>query len=172
MNEAASVMNSLRRLVHGLRVFDRAAERSAGLSGAQLFVLSRLNAGGAASMNEMADRTCTHQSSVSVVVTRLVDHGFARRVTSDQDRRQVRLTITPAGRRILKEAPEAAQDKLIAAVGRLAQPDRLNLARMLEQLVAAAGLSQSPAALFFEDHSHGNRNNNPEKKRKPKSHAR
>jgi DNA-binding MarR family transcriptional regulator len=142
-------MDSLRRLVHGLRVFDRAAERAAKLSGAQLFVLSRLAAGGAASVNELAERTCTHQSSVSVVARKLADRGLARRARSSDDGRRVRLSITPAGAAALARAPAAAQEKLIAAVRQLPRHERLNLAGGLERLVASAGLGRSPAPLFF-----------------------
>jgi DNA-binding MarR family transcriptional regulator len=148
---ARSVMDSLRRLVHGLRVFDREAERTAGLSGAQLFVLSRLAAGGAASVNDLAERTCTHQSSVSVVAQKLVDHGLATRKKAAADGRRVMLRITPDGRRVLKRAPMAAQEKLIAAVGRLHVAEARGLAELLEKLVSAAGLNGTEPKLFFEE---------------------
>lgn len=148
---ARSVMNSLRSLVHGLRVFDRAAQRATGLSGAQLFVLSRLAAGGAAGINELAERTCTHQSSVSVVAQKLVDRGLAARRHAAADKRRVVLTITPAGRRVLKRAPMAAQDRLIAAVGQIKEPGARKLADLLHQLVSAAGLAGAEPALFFEE---------------------
>jgi DNA-binding MarR family transcriptional regulator len=144
-------MDSLRRLVHGLRVFDRQAEHSTGLSGAQLFVLSRLAAGGAASVNELSERTFTHQSSVSVVAAKLVERGLASKSPSNRDGRRVELTLSPAGRRLLKTAPAAAQEKLVAAVHRLAPPQQDNLAALLEQLVTAAGLGRAKPRLFFEE---------------------
>jgi DNA-binding MarR family transcriptional regulator len=144
-------MDSLRRLVHGLRVFDREAERAAGLSGAQLFVLSRLAAGGAASINELAARTFTHQSSVSVVARKLVERGLAARAPSSGDGRRVELAISTVGRRVLASAPAAAQERLIAAVHRLPPAERDKLAALLEHLVAAAGLGRSRPRLFFEE---------------------
>jgi DNA-binding MarR family transcriptional regulator len=149
--EARSVMDSLRRLVHGLRIFDRAAERTAGMSGAQLFVLSKLEGGGAATVNELAERTCTHQSSVSVVADKLVKRGLARRERVAEDGRRVLLSITRAGKTALARAPEAAQDKLIDAIDRLIPAERGNLARLLENLVAAADLAAHEPTLFFED---------------------
>ena len=146
-------MDSLRRLVHGLRVFDRAAERAAGLSGAQLFVLSKLADGGPASVNALAERTCTHQSSVSVVAAKLVGRGLARRRASAADGRRVVLAITQAGLRVLRRSPMAAQERLIGAIGRLSPHGRADLARLLEELVAAAGLGETRPALFFEDES-------------------
>jgi DNA-binding MarR family transcriptional regulator len=144
-------MNSLRRLVHGLRVFDREAERLTGLSGAQLFVLGRLATGGAATINDLAERTCTHQSSVSVVAQKLVKRGLVSRSHPRQDGRQVQLTLTAAGRRMLARAPAAAQDRLIAAMARLSVSDRLELARLLGGWVDAAGLNTIHPAMFFQE---------------------
>jgi len=151
-------MDSLRRLVRGLRIFDRAAEQSAGLSAAQLFVLSKLADGSEASVNELARRTFTHQSSVSVVAQKLVDRGLARRGRATDDGRRVELKITSTGRRALARAPAAAQDKIIAALERLPARDRLKLARLLDHLVAAAGLSQTAPSLFFEENMRKSRN--------------
>ena len=146
-----SILDSLRRLVHGIRVYDRAAERATGLSGAQLFVLSRLAAGGPASVNELARRTATHQSSVSVVAHKLVDRDMAACARSPQDARCVEFDLTPAGRRALKRAPKTAQDKLIAAARRLAPRDRSTLARLLARWTELAGLADQKPRMLLED---------------------
>src|SRR4051794_8130303 len=70
--DVRAIMDAIRRIVRVLRVSSRAAEKQVGLSGAQLFVLHKLADTPALSLNELADRTRTHQSSVSVVVQRLV----------------------------------------------------------------------------------------------------
>src|ERR671938_1731164 len=72
---AVRSLDAIRRLVRGLRLAARASEREAGLSAAQLFVLQQLAESPAESINELAARTLTHQSSVSVVVRRLVERG-------------------------------------------------------------------------------------------------
>jgi len=61
------------------------------------------------------------------------------------------IAITPAGRRVLKRAPMAAQEQLIAAVGRLAATDAITLANLLNELVSAAGLGGTEPKLFFEE---------------------
>src|SRR3954454_1713862 len=78
--EVREVLNSLRQIVRSLRVSSRAAEQRVGLSGAQLFVLSCLARQSPCSVNDLAVRTATDQSSVSVVVSRLVALGHVRRV--------------------------------------------------------------------------------------------
>jgi DNA-binding MarR family transcriptional regulator len=148
------ILDSLRRVVHGLRVADRAAERAAGLSGAQLFVLSKLDALGPGSINDLAARTITHQSSVSVVAHKLVERGLAARAPSSADGRRVVLRITAAGRKALRAAPEAAQEKLIAAVGKMKPDEQMRLSRLLRTLVAAAGLDQTEPVMFMEEMRH------------------
>jgi len=150
-----SILDSLRRLVHGIRVYDRAAERATGLSGAQLFVLSRLAAGGAASVNELARRTATHQSSVSVVAHKLVDRRMAACARSPEDARCVEFDLTSGGRRALKRAPKTAQDKLIAAAERLAPRDRSTLARLLGRWTELAGLAGAEPRMLLEDANSG-----------------
>ena len=66
---ARDVLDSLRRIVRSLLESSRRAEQQLGITGAQLFVLEKLAAARALSLNELAERTHTHQSSVSTVVT-------------------------------------------------------------------------------------------------------
>ncbi len=87
-------MNAMRAIVRALRVSSRMIESKMGMSGAQLFVLQQLAERPADSFNDLAERTATHQSSVSVVVRRLVDHGYVSRTPSDADRRRVELALT------------------------------------------------------------------------------
>ena len=64
------VLDAIRRVVRTLREASRHSEKAAGISAAQLFVLQRLAGTGGLSVNELAARTLTHQSSVSVVVSK------------------------------------------------------------------------------------------------------
>ena len=76
MTDSARILDAIRRLVRHLRLADRAAQSELGISGAQLFVLFELGKTPALSLNDLAARTRTDQSSVSVVVSRLVDAGL------------------------------------------------------------------------------------------------
>jgi DNA-binding MarR family transcriptional regulator len=149
--DAVQVMNSIRRLVQALRRFDRRAESSTGLSGAQVFVLHHLRDGSAVSVNELAARTCTDQSSVSVVAKKLIDEKLVRGARSRRDGRRVELSITPLGRRCLDAAPESAQGRIIAALHGMPSQRRRQLADSLQELVRGVGLENDPATLFFED---------------------
>ena len=133
--EAQEILDSVRQIVRALRESGRSAERKVGLSGAQLFVLEKLADGRALSLNELAERTLTHQSSVSVVVSRLVGRRLVTRTVSPEDARRVVLTLTPAGRALLARAPEAAQARLVEGLRRLPPREARSLARGLRALV-------------------------------------
>src|SRR5262245_7311045 len=148
--QVRAALDALRRVVQGLRMFSTRAEQATGLSGAQLFVLQQLAEAPARSLNELAVRTRTHQSSVSTVVTRLVERGLVSRKRSGEDARRVLLEVTPAGRALVTRAPETAQKRLITALEGLPAARRRSLMRDLETLVAALGMDHEPAALFFE----------------------
>src|SRR5262245_81630 len=97
-SDTQAVLDAIRQIVQALRESSRWSERHVGLSGAQLFVLQALAEAPGISLNELAARTHTHQSSVSVVVTRLVDAGLVRRGRSGLDARSVTLSLSPRGR--------------------------------------------------------------------------
>lgn len=143
------VLDAVRRIVQALHQSSRSAEQQHGVSGAQLFVLQRLSESPAASLNELAARTHTHQSSVSVVVGKLVRRGLVRRSKAGDDGRRLELSLTPAGHRLVRRAPHAAQDRLIAAVNKLPLPRRAVLADALNDLATAVS-SKRRAEMFFE----------------------
>lgn len=144
-------MDALRRLVRLLRMSARASEKVVGVSGAQLFVLQQLADAGVCSINELAERTLTHQSSVSVVVSRLIEAGLVSRRPSEADGRRMEVALTPAGRALLRRAPPMAQAHLIAGLRRMEPEARGALARGLGALVEQLGADQEEPPLFFED---------------------
>jgi DNA-binding MarR family transcriptional regulator len=147
------ILDALRRIVRDLRLGSREAERDAGVSGAQLFVLQALAGGRAASLNELAERTHTDQSSVSVVVRRLADRKLVARKPSRLDARRIELSLTPAGQRMLARCPEPMQARLLAAIGRLEATERDALTRGLAALVREMGLERAAPHMFFEEPS-------------------
>lgn len=148
--DVAAVFDSLRRLVHALHTASREAESRLGLTGAQLFVLTQLSATPMLSINALAERTMTHQSTVSVVVRRLVRRKLVRKARAVDDGRRVELTLTPAGAALLRRAPEPMQTRLARAIEELPSADRRALGRGLTELVAGLGVEAGPVGMFFE----------------------
>jgi DNA-binding MarR family transcriptional regulator len=145
------VVDALRRLVRELRESARLAQGRAQITGAQLYVLRVLVAEPGLSINDLAARTMTHQSSVSVVVSRLAARGLVTRVHAADDRRRTVVTPTARGRAVHKRAPAVAQEALVAAVRQMAPAERRALARGLRALVAGLGATRGKPSMFFED---------------------
>jgi DNA-binding MarR family transcriptional regulator len=154
MSTPQRVLDSIRRIVRLLREGSREAEETVGLSAAQLFVLQRLDSPRPLSLNELAARTLTHQSSVSVVVRRLVDRGLVQRKPAANDARRLDLSLTRRGQALLSRAPGVAQDRIIAAVAALPLPQQRALTTGLESLVEALGFDdEAQPMLHLEDDS-------------------
>lgn len=145
------VLEGLRRVVQALRVTARDAELRHGVSAAQIFVLHVLERDGPASVNELAARSFTHQSSVSVVVKRLADAGLVERRRAEDDARRAEVALTARGRALLRRVPEPAQSRLVSALARVAPAERRALASGLAALVREMGIADGVAGMFFEE---------------------
>src|SRR5678810_901153 len=134
---SAGTLGALRRLVRALRLADRAAESRLGLSAAQLFVLERLSEGPVGSMAELAGRTLTDASSVSVVVHRLAQRGLVVCAVASDDARRT--------------APRSPQADLLVALEQLNGTERKELEQLLERVVRGMGIDETaPTPMFFE----------------------
>jgi DNA-binding MarR family transcriptional regulator len=148
--DVTAALNAIRRIFRALRLSSSATEKAHGVSLAQLFVLHELARGGPYSLADLAGRTATDPSSVSVVVARLVDRGLAERAASTVDARRAEVAITDAGRSLLRKAPVPAQQRLIAGIAVLPKAERQALAASLTAVVAAMGMGDDQATMFFE----------------------
>jgi len=146
---AGDVINGVRRLDRGLRLAAREVERATGMSAAQLFVLEQLAEEPAASIGDLASRTLTDRSSVSVILDRLVASRLVTRVQSAGDRRRAEVRITKAGRAVLDRAPTPPGQMLVAALKRMSASDVRKLGMMLRNLNQLLGFVDAP--LLFED---------------------
>jgi DNA-binding MarR family transcriptional regulator len=145
------IVDALRRIVRALRESSRAAEVATGLGGAQLFVLQRLAEAPALSVNALAERTLTHQSSVSVVVSRLEEQGLLTRRRADGDGRRRELALTATGRRCLRSAPPLAQQRIFEAIAQLGDGEQHKLATLLGRLTTLMQVDGQPAPMFFDE---------------------
>lgn len=150
-SDSAAALVALRRIIRFLRLADREAEAAYGLTAAQLFVLHSLTESPASSMAELADRTLTDQSSVSMVVSRLEAKKLLVRKPSPTDRRRVEIKLTPTGKKIVATGPTAPQPKIIAAIDAMPASKRGEVVRALEQLAQTIGAGDTEPLMLFEE---------------------
>lgn len=150
-SDSAAVLDALRRIIRFLRLADREAEATHGVTAAQLFVLHCLSGAPVDSLAELARRTRTDQSSVSIVVARLETKKLIARKVSATDRRRFELRLTPAGKRIVETGPLMPQPKIIAAIDALPAAKRREVVRALELLARVMGAGEVEPTMLFEE---------------------
>ena len=146
----AESLELIRVLVDGLSRSARSLERRTGITNAQLFLLQQLAESDGLSVNDLAERAGTQQSTVSLVVSRLVSAKLVRKRRSSTDGRRTVLTLTPAAVRLLRHAPVPPASALISALEKLSRRDEQALADSLRALVSALGLPRRAGRLLFE----------------------
>jgi DNA-binding MarR family transcriptional regulator len=150
-DEAAGVLDSLRRIVRALRMTAHSVQHELGISGAQLFVLRELAQEPGISIRRLSERTLTDPSSVSVVAARLVEHGFVARHQDPRDARRGVLSLTPRGERLLKRAREPFQARFVRELRGLPRSSLRRLNADLAAVVRQAGVADSAAPMFFDE---------------------
>ena len=140
-----TVVDSIRSIIQTVRNSGRETEQKLGISSAQLYVLAELRDKPALSINELADRTYTHQSSVSMIVARLVESRLVTRSASSRDGRRLAIALTPTGRALLRKSPDPVQTRLVNALRTMSRSELKDLAASLAVLTDILG-EQEPVA--------------------------
>ena len=124
-------------MIHLLR---RAAreDQAAGIGPAQLSALSVLVFGGDMTLGRLAAAEQVRPPTMTRVVAALDEAGLVRKEPSADDRRSVRISATPAGRRLMHAARQRRIRALAARLEGLPQSD-------LETLARAAALMEEAA---------------------------
>lgn len=150
-------LRALRSLVANLSRSARSIEWRTGFTNAQLFLLRQLATAESLSVNELAERARTNQSTVSSVLGRIVGAGLVQRRRAPDDGRRVALSLTPKGRRLLRRAPTPPTSALFDALESLTDHEARALATGLGALLRSLGLKPEQAPMLFEDAPHRRR---------------
>ena len=143
-------LNGIRALVEALSRSARTVERRTGLTNAQLFLLGLVADRGAVTIGQLAIGARTTAATTSVVAGRLVTRGYLQKVRSSTDRRSSLLTLTPAGRAVVRRVPVPATSKLLAALKRIGPRDLRALTVGLVALTQAMGVDTVAPVMLFE----------------------
>ena len=118
----------------------RAMRGSGDLGDAALDVLSDLQRDGPLTLTALSARNGVRPASMSQTVARLLAGGYAERTRDTEDRRQVLLSVTPAGADELARARTRGIEWLDATLGELSGDERAVLraaAPLMERLARA-----------------------------------
>ncbi|HEU4522788.1 MAG TPA: MarR family winged helix-turn-helix transcriptional regulator [Thermoanaerobaculia bacterium] len=159
------ILDAVRVLVREIRLASTATHHGEAISAAQAFVLQTLLDSPGLRINDLAEQTSTDQSSVSVVVQKLVDSGLVTKQRSATDARAFEVHLTAAGRAFARRTPVAPQLRLLDGIRKLNAGERAQLAALLEQWLQALGIADSSPPMLGEDRKGRGRDNGPARRK-------
>lgn len=113
----------------------------------QLRVLTLMEKRGSLTLGGVAAALGVHPSNATRMCDRLVVAGYVDRQDDPDDRRQLRLTLTDAGHRLVESVMSHRRTAVARAMAEMAPEDRALLVSTLEQFTTAAfGLVDEDAA--------------------------
>jgi DNA-binding MarR family transcriptional regulator len=105
----------------------------------QFRVLVVLSTTGPIRMGALAERVHANQSTFSRSMDKIVAGGWAERSTSPDNRREVLISLTPAGRALVDEVTERRHAEISAILERLTPSEQDSVRAALELFAIAAG---------------------------------
>ncbi|MBA3069220.1 MAG: MarR family transcriptional regulator [Hyphomonas sp.] len=143
---ADQALISLRRILKAVDAQARTLARDTSLTPSQIVVLKELAARESVQPGELARSAGLKQATISILLDRLQERGLVQRTRGDEDRRTVRVQITPDGRQVLSEAPDLLQTQFGGRFESLPEWEQAYINAALTRLVALLGATDIDAS--------------------------
>jgi DNA-binding MarR family transcriptional regulator len=140
--EADAVMAACRVLVAVSAQSIAAVEDVVDLT--QFRVLVIVASRSALSLSELADAAHIHLSKASRLCDRMVSMGLLNRADDPTDRRQLTLTLTPAGQRVVRTVMNRRRAAILPILERMSKQHRQELISALGEFAEAGGELADP----------------------------
>jgi DNA-binding MarR family transcriptional regulator len=142
-SERVKFDHEVETVVDAARVFsavtaESIAQAGDGVTLPQLRVLTLASTAGSLNNSQVADALGVHISNASRICERLVQAGLLSRRDSPSDRRQVELTLTIEGRRVLDVVTNHRRGLFRRVLVHLSEEQRSNLGQALEDFTESA----------------------------------
>ena len=151
LDQLNQALVSIRRILRATEMHGKALRQATGLKTSQLLVLQALEESHELTVGGITAEVHMAQASVTMIVARLEILGFVSRNRGTTDKRNVFVTLTDAGRAILKQAPEALHQRFADAFEPLETWEKTMLIASLQRVAAmldAADLEAAPMLQF------------------------
>jgi DNA-binding MarR family transcriptional regulator len=145
------VLVSLRRILRATSIHSRKLGRSVGITAPQLIVLRAVSAKDGLTASEVARAVSLSQATITSIVSRLEERGLLARERSSVDRRRVHVSLTQAGRDVLREAPQPLQESFSRRFEALPRWEQHQLVSSLERVAAMMDAEDLDAAPLLTD---------------------
>lgn len=129
------ILQALRRIIRAVDLHSHKLSTQHKITGPQLACLMIIKEAGALTSSNLAKRAYLSPSTVVGIIDRLEEKGLVDRNRSSVDRRQVHISTTDRGEKLLADAPSLLQDTLVNALVELPEIEQVSITMALEKLV-------------------------------------
>jgi DNA-binding MarR family transcriptional regulator len=143
-------LNAIRQIIRAVDIDSRRLAAQHHVTGPQLMCLLAVKENGPITSRDVAGRVHLDPSTLVGVLDRLEKKGLIRRQRSQDDRRQVYLTATEAGRKLAAKTPYPMQHSLGEKLKRISARERERTAESLERLADLIGADKLDAGPILE----------------------
>jgi DNA-binding MarR family transcriptional regulator len=129
------ILRSLRRIVRAIDLYSRELKATCGLTVPQLVCLSAIVREKEITAVVLSLQVHLSPSTLVGILDRLEKSGLIKRVRSVEDRRQVIIMPTEAGKDAVRKAPSPLQENLATGLSNLPSAEQSIIAESLEKIV-------------------------------------
>ncbi len=140
------VIAALRRITRAIDLHSRLLLKRCGLTAPQLAALQAIQRLQPVTVGSLARSIHLGQATVTGILTRMEDRGFVVRTRGSQDRRSVLIELTPAGSKIVEEAPSPLQERFYQELSRLHEWERTMILATLQRIASMMDAEEIEAA--------------------------
>jgi DNA-binding MarR family transcriptional regulator len=141
------ILQSLRRIIRSVDIHSRKLNTQYDITAPQLITLLAIYDYGPLTIASISKEVHLSPSTLVGIIDRLESKALVARTRSQQDRRQVLISITPEGEDFVQKAPSPLQETLAEALNQLNPLEQATISFSLERIVElmeAKGLDASP----------------------------
>ncbi|MCG6872051.1 MAG: MarR family transcriptional regulator [Gammaproteobacteria bacterium] len=140
------ILRSLRRIMRAVDLYSRRLITEYGLSGPQLLCLRQLDNPAGMLTGELARAMSLSPATVSGILDRLEAQEFLIRERQQDDKRRVRVRLTPRGRRMVRKAPPPLEHGFLEKLNALPVRRQAQIQDSLSSLVEMMSAGDLDAA--------------------------
>lgn len=140
----------MRKILRKTELNSKALMRETGLTPSQLVFMQLLEDGSEQTAGSVAARMGITQATATALIHKLEAQGMIVRRKGQSDRRQVWLSLTPAGREVLAIAPDGVHARFHEQFTALEEWEQLMLIAALERVASLLGQDDMDAAAVLD----------------------
>lgn len=143
------VVATLRQIIRAIDLQSKQLTKKFGLTGPQLIVLKEIQKTPDRPISEISRQVSLSQATVTSILDRLEQQGFARRQRSNKDKRKVNIYLTEKTEKILLSNPSLLQEEFTMEFEKLEDWEKNMLLSSLQRLASMMNAQkiQSPPVL-------------------------